>query len=145
MERSSWPKMLWRAVRRRCPWCGGRGAFFTGWFAKGSCCSTCGLRWRRGDVGFELGAAAIAAILTLGPLVSALGGVLAITWPSVAVWPLLVVLGTSALIVPIIMYPLSYTVWQSIDLVMRPVDVDDFDARRILDASSADLPGTPAD
>ena len=92
-----------------------------------------------------MGAAAIAAILTLGPLVSALGGVLAITWPSVAVWPLLVVLGTSALIVPIIMYPLSYTVWQSIDLVMRPVDVDDFDARRILDASSADLPGTPAD
>lgn len=145
MERSSWPKMLWRAVRRRCPWCGGRGAFFTGWFAKGPCCSTCGLRWRRGDVGFELGAAAIAAILTLGPLVLALGGVLAITWPSVAVLPLLVVLGTSALIVPIIMYPLSYTVWQSIDLVMRPVDVDDFDAQRILDASLVDLPSTPAD
>lgn len=137
--------MLWRAVRRRCPWCGGKGAFFTGWFAKAPSCATCGLRWRRGDVGFELGAATIAAILTLGPLVLALGITVAITWPSVAVVPLLVVLGVSALVLPIITYPLSYTIWQSLDLLMRPVDIDDFDAQRILDASLVDLGDNVAD
>ena len=137
--------MLWRAVRRRCPWCGGKGAFFTGWFTKGTCCATCGLRWRRGDVGFELGAATVAAGLTIGPLMATLGVVLAITWPSVAVVPLLAGLGVAALIVPIVTYPLSYTLWQSLDLVMRPVDIGDFDARHILEASRADLPSTPTD
>lgn len=145
VPRSSLLKMLWRAVRRRCPWCGGKGAFFTGWFAKGPSCATCGLRWRRGDVGFELGAAAIAAILTLGPLILALGIILAITWPTVAVLPLLVVLGAAAVILPIITYPLSYTIWQSLDVLMRPVEIDDFDARRILDASLVDLGDHAAD
>lgn len=137
--------MLWRAVRRRCPWCGGKRAFFIGWFAKGPSCATCGLRWRRGDVGFELGAAAIAAVITLGPLVVALGVTVAIMWPSVAVVPLLGALGVSALVLPIITYPLSYTIWQSLDLLMRPVAIDDFDAQRILDASLDDLGDATAD
>ena len=34
LARPSLPRMLWRGVRRRCAWCGGRGAFFTGWFSK---------------------------------------------------------------------------------------------------------------
>lgn len=90
------------------------------------------MRWRRGDVGFELGAAAMGAILTLGPLVVALGVGVAITWPDLAVLPLLIILGTSAVILPILAYPLSYTVWQALDLAMRPVDVDDFDVGQIL-------------
>ena len=56
MKRPPLPKMLVRGLFRRCAWCGGRGAFFTGWTKKQSHCATCGLKWRRGDVGYELGA-----------------------------------------------------------------------------------------
>lgn len=126
--------MLTRGVFRRCPWCGGRGAFFTGWFTKAPSCRTCGLRWRRGDVGFELGAAAIAAVLSLGTLVVLLVAALAITWPDTQALPLLAVLLPAAVVLPVVAYPLSYTVWQAVDLAMRPVEVDDFDAALILDA-----------
>jgi uncharacterized protein (DUF983 family) len=119
--------MLRRGLCRRCPWCGGRGAFFTGWFAKEPQCLHCGLRWRRGDVGFELGAAAIAAIICMGPLVLALGVMAAITWPELAIVPLVLVLGLGALVLPVLLYPSSYTTWQAIDIVMRPVSSDDFD------------------
>lgn len=118
--------MLLRGVVRRCPSCGGRGAFFTSWFAKDDACRTCGLRWRRDDVGFELGAAAVAAIIVMGPLVLLLGAVLALTWPDVAVGPMLAVFLPAAVILPVVLYPVSYTVWQAIDLVMRPPTADDY-------------------
>jgi uncharacterized protein (DUF983 family) len=122
--------MLLRGASWRCPWCGERRAFFTGWFAKGPACRGCGLRWRRGDDGFELGAATIGAIVTLGALVVALGASLVVTWPEVAVPALLIVLGTAALLVPLAIYPTTYTVWQALDLVMRPVGPSDFSDER---------------
>ena len=73
------------------------------------------------------GAAAIAAIICMGPLVVALGVMVAITWPELAVVPLVVVLGVGALVLPVALYPSSYTVWQAIDIVMRPVTPGDFD------------------
>lgn len=112
--------MLWRGLRRRCAWCGGRGAFFTGWFAKHEHCQTCGISWRRGYEGFELGALAISAVTCLGVLVVGLGIGVVATWPDVAVVPLLIVLGIGAVVVPIVIYPFSYTIWQGIDLAMRP-------------------------
>ncbi len=135
--------MLSRAVRRRCPWCGGRRAFFTGWFAKVAHCRSCGLRWRRGDVGFELGAAAVAAIMTLGPLVLALGVIMALTWPDIAVVPMLVALVPVALVLPVVAYPLSYTIWQAFDLVARPVRPEDFDAETIV-GGAFDHPPRPS-
>ena len=119
--------MLFRGARRACPWCGGRHAFFVGWFHKQDHCRSCGLRWRRGDVGFELGAASIAAIITLGPLIVGLGVMAAFTYPDIAVTPMLLVLGAGAVILPILLYPVSYTLWQALDIAMRPVAVDDFD------------------
>ena len=95
-------------------------------------------------MGFELGAASIAAVITLGPLVLGLGVMMAITWPEVAVGPMFVVLGTGALILPIVLYPISYTVWQAVDIAMRPVTIDDFDLLEPSEASSAD-PASPAD
>ncbi len=133
--------MLVRGARWRCPWCGGRRAFFTGWFAKAPSCRSCGLRWRRGDVGFELGAAAVSAIIVMGPLMLALGVGVALTWPDVAVVPLLAVLGSGAVVLPILLYPVSHTLWQALDLAMRPVSSDDFDLEvigRSLDVRSED-------
>lgn len=117
--------MLQRGLRRRCPWCGGEG-FFTGFSAKQESCATCGLRWRRGDVGYELGAAAVTAIITFGPLMLVLGVMVAVTWPEVEVVPMFAVLVVLAVVLPFVMYGPSYTVWQAIDIVMRPPEPTDF-------------------
>ena len=119
--------MIFRGARRACPWCGGRHAFFVGWFHKEAHCRSCGLRWRRGDVGFELGAASISAIITLGPLLLVLAAMVIVTWPEVEVVPMFVVLGIGAVVLPIVLYPVSYTMWQALDIAMRPVTVDDFE------------------
>jgi hypothetical protein len=78
-------------------------------------------------VGFELGAAAMAAIIAVGPLVLALGAFLAITWPEVRVLPTMAVFLVAGLVLPIVLYPMSYTMWQAVDLMMRPVEPQHFD------------------
>ena len=112
--------MLWRGARRRCPWCAGRKAFFTGWFRKQERCRTCEISWRRGDEGFELGALAISAVLVLGLLVVAMTIGIVATLPDVQVLTLLAILGVGAVVLPILLYPVSYTLWQGVDLAMRP-------------------------
>ncbi len=112
--------MLWRGVRRRCAWCGGRGAFFTGWFAKQETCRTCGITWRRGYEGFELGALAVSTVVCFGALVVGVGIGIVATAPDVEVLPLVLILGVGAILLPVVVYPVSYTIWQAIDLAMRP-------------------------
>ena len=69
----------------------------------------------------------MAAIIVLGPLILGLGVMAALTWPDIAVVPMLVVLGAAAVILPVVLYPVSYTMWQALDIAMRPVTADDFD------------------
>ncbi len=133
--------MLLRGATRHCPWCGGRGAMFVGWFKKAEHCQTCGLRWRRDDVGYELGAAAITAIITFGPLMLTLGAMVAISWPEVNVGPMFAVLVVMALGLPLLTYSLSYTIWQSIDIMMRPPTPDDFEILGTLDAPASGSAG----
>lgn len=140
--------MLLRGALRRCPWCSGRGAFFTSWFDKDEACRTCGLRWRRDDVGFELGAAAMASMIVLTPIIAGIALTLAFTWPEVEVVPMLIGCGVAGIVLPIVLYPVSYTMWQAVDLVARPVSVDDFDPAAVLDwtatpdgADGSDVPG----
>lgn len=68
---------------------------------------------------------AVSAVVCLGLLVAGLGVGVVMTWPEVAVVPLLVILGAGALILPVVVYPLSYTVWQAVDLAMRPPEPGD--------------------
>lgn len=119
--------MLWRGVRRRCPWCGGRGAFFTGWFAKQDRCRTCGLGWRRGYEGFELGALAISAMVCFGVLIAGLTVGIIATSPDIPVFGMVVTLGIAATVLPVIVYPVSYTTWQAVDLAMHPPEPNDPD------------------
>lgn len=112
--------MLVRGVLRRCPWCGDRRAYFTGWFSKDDACHACGLAWRRDDVGFELGAVVIATIVTFTAIIAAVAIGLVITAPEFATVGVIAVALAIAVVVPIVIYPISYTVWQAVDLIMRP-------------------------
>lgn len=63
---------------------------------------------------------AVSAIVCLGTLVTAFGITIALTWPDLPVLGLLVVLGVGALALPVLVYPISYTLWQGVDLAMHP-------------------------
>jgi len=113
-------KMLWRAVRRRCPNCGGRG-WFTGWFKHGERCVTCGYAFERQD-GFMLGVMSINIIITMVAILLAMGIGLAITLPDIAVGPIVVACVVAAVVVPIVGYPFVHYGWAAIDLKMRPLE-----------------------
>jgi uncharacterized protein (DUF983 family) len=116
-------RMLWRAVRRRCPRCGGQ-AWFVRWWKRLPRCRTCGFRYER-DSGFSLGAitmnigatfALIAVLLLVGFIAS---------YPDVAVVPMLVVGAFICFIFPAVFHPISYTLWTAIDIAMHPLDAAD--------------------
>jgi len=121
---------LLRGLFRRCAHCGGKGAFFTGWYSTQERCRTCGVKWQRNTEGFQLGAAAINIIVTGGSLLTVMSiGVIA-TYPEVPTWPLIVVVGAVAMLVGIGGYPMSYTMWFAIDLAMNQLSAEELDDAR---------------
>ncbi len=73
----------------------------------------------------------MAAIIVLGPLIIAMGVVLALTWPEVRVLPTTVVFLVVGAVLPVVLYPMSYTMWQAVDLLMRPVEPEHFDLEHL--------------
>ena len=126
--RPSFGRMVLRGMFRRCAWCSDRKAFFTGWFERRERCRGCGISWRRGDVGYELGAATINTIVTFGLLVIGTAVSVIATSPDIPVLPIVAGLVVAAIVIPIAIYPMTYTVWQAIDLAMRPPGPADFPA-----------------
>jgi hypothetical protein len=55
----------------------------------------------------------LAAVLVVGSILS---------YPDIAVVPMLIAAGLVAVLVPIVFYPFSYTIWAAVDLTMRPLD-----------------------
>ncbi len=115
------PRLLGRALRLRCPQCGG-GSLFRSWLAIRDRCPTCGLRTERGEDGYVVGAYMfnfMAAELLWAAVVVNL---LVFTWPTPP-WDLLLYGGGAMMIVmPFLCYPFSKTVFLAFDLVFRPAD-----------------------
>ena len=123
MQKSPRPvRMLMRGLFRRCPHCGTRGAFFTSWFRTQKTCRGCNLTWLRNTDGFMLGALAINFITTGGSLITTFAIGVVLTYPDLAILNLLISTISVTLIVGIFGYPISYTTWLAIDLIMRPLD-----------------------
>src|SRR6185436_189602 len=73
-------RLLGRALRRRCPNCGGPG-IFQGWFRMIKQCPTCGLPLERNEQGYAVGAYMFnIALAEIGFVICLIGGLL-ITWP----------------------------------------------------------------
>lgn len=121
--------LLFRGLTRRCPWCGDRRAYFTGWFARQDRCRACHHPYRRGDDAFELGATTANIILTfLTVLVAILVAVL-VTLPDIPTVPVVVIISAIAILGPALWYPVSFTLWQAVDLFMRKPDADELAGR----------------
>ena len=123
--------MLRRAVMLRCPWCGSRRTFVRRWFGKYDRCRTCGIRWRR-EEGFELGAVTINTVLTFIVLTAAMTIGFIRTSPDIPVVPMVLSLVGVAILMPIVIYPFTFTIWLALDLaVHRP------DAAELIEAAVA--------
>jgi uncharacterized protein (DUF983 family) len=123
--------MLARAMLLHCPWCGGKG-WTTGLLQRTERCRTCGYKYER-QPGFSLGATTMNTIVTFGLLALVLLVGTIASYPDIAVWPILAVAVGVTVLVPILFYPFSYTVWAAVDLLMRPLEpreVADAEAHR---------------
>ena len=113
------PVLLLRGLTRRCAWCGDRRAYFTGWFKREERCRNCGHGYRRGDSAFELGAVTANIILTFGTILMTILLLVAFTAPDVPIGTVTIVTAALGLVGPALFYPISFTLWQAIDLWMR--------------------------
>ena len=116
--------LFWRAIRLRCPNCGG-GPLFYSWLKPRKYCPSCGLPLERGEDGYQVGSymfnimasELIFAVLFLGILVA--------TWPSPP-WTALQIGGIILMIIaPFVFYPFSKTLFLAFDLVFRPPTRDE--------------------
>ena len=113
--------MLRRAVMLRCPWCGSRRTFVRRWLGKYDRCRTCGIRWRR-EEGFELGAVTINIVLTFIVLTAAMTIGFIRTSPDIPVLPMVLSLVGVAILMPIVIYPFTFTIWLAFDLAVHRPD-----------------------
>ncbi len=129
--------MMGRGALRRCPLCGGRGAWFRQWGRKDDRCHTCGFAWNRNTDGFMTGSMTINMIITFGLIFGVLVVMTIVTYPELPVAPLVAALLGIAVVVPLVIHPISYTLWLAIDLAMRPptaAELADADAHAPPDA-----------
>ena len=117
--------LLARALRLRCPHCGG-GPIFVTWSQLVPNCPVCGLGLERGEHGYWLGAyffnlMAVETVFTVWVV-----GFLMWTWPSPP-WTLFQVSTIILmLIVPFAFFPYSKTLFLAFDLMVRPPSEEDF-------------------
>lgn len=111
-------QMLERAVWLRCPQCGD-GALFDGWFAMREHCERCGLRFER-ESGYFVGAIyvnyAVTAVLCLGVPI-ALDVLI-----GVPLWTQLALAAAIAVLVPLVFFRYSRSLWLGIDHLVTAAD-----------------------
>ena len=114
-----------RALRLRCPHCGG-GPIFVTWSHLVPNCPVCGLGLERGEQGYWLGAyffnlMAMETVFTVWFV-----GFLLCTWPDPP-WRLFQASSIALMvIVPVAFFPYSKTLFLAFDLLVRPPTEEDF-------------------
>jgi uncharacterized protein (DUF983 family) len=104
----------------RCPRCGGSG-WWLSLTKRVPRCRSCGYRYER-EPGFSLGAITMNITVTFAALAVVLAVGIVSSYPHIAVVPMLVAGGLVVVVLPVLCYPMSYTVWAAIDLLMHPLD-----------------------
>jgi uncharacterized protein (DUF983 family) len=111
--------MLLRAMALRCPNCGQPGIFVS-WFRQQERCPRCNLVFERGESGYVVGAYMFNIIVAELIFAAVFVGTVLLTWPTPP-WTLLTYGGAALMILlPILFYPWSRTLFLAMDLVFRP-------------------------
>jgi len=110
-----------RALRRRCPNCGGRDLFTT-WFRMAATCPTCGLPLERNEEGYTVGAYMFNIALAEAAFVAVFVSILAVTWPNPPWQALTWISVVLMLLLPLVFYPYSKTLFLGMHLLFHPAD-----------------------
>lgn len=122
-------RMLWRGFLRRCPACGGKPTH-SSYATMLARCPTCDLRYER-IFGHSLGYIGLNTVVTFSVtfIVLLVGSLL--TFPDIAVVPLLIAMGVTTLVLPVLFLPSAHTMWTAVDLIARPLAPGEIDPRFI--------------
>lgn len=117
------PRLLRRGAALRCPVCGA-GDLFVGWFRIRARCLRCNFSLDRIE-GHWMGSLGLNIIVSFGVLLATLVAGITLTQPEIPVGPLIAAGATVSVVVPLLFFPFSKTLWSAIDLAMRPLEPDD--------------------
>lgn len=128
--------MLKRSVARQCPRCGDPD-IFEGYWTLADSCAACGI-WYEREPGYWIGAMIINTAVTIGLFLVVFTAAAVALWPDVP-WTSLL-FGTMALnlIVPILFYPYSKTIFVALDLSVRPLSDSESEAAESRHESDAE-------
>lgn len=104
---------IFRGLTHACPRCGCRKTH-TKYFSIKPSCPTCGLKFEK-EQGYWTGALAINFLLTGAFVITGIVIGLISTAPDIAVIPIISILMPLSIVLPVIFYPFSHTVWMAID------------------------------
>lgn len=116
-----------RALRLRCPACGG-GPVFVSWVTMCPSCPSCGIRYdREPEGGYWVGSNTINLFATEGTFAVSFVATLVATWPAPP-WDLMLWGGMALmLLLPVLYYPFSKTLFIAVDLTFRPDEPRDYE------------------
>ena len=122
-------KTLWRGLTLACGVCGRRGLFTTwGMFAMVEDCPNCGLHFERME-GHSLGAVAVNTVVSSALVLTVVSLALVVFGTDVSTSFLLLIAAPMGLIFPILFDPVSRTLWNALELLMRPAQPDELNQR----------------
>lgn len=118
-------RTLGRAIRLKCPRCGG-GPLFKHWLKMRDKCPVCGLRLERGESGYQVGSYMFNIVLSEMLFAAIFVVAVVWTWPSPP-WDFLQFGGAGLMLVaPFALFPFCRTLFLACDLIIRPnVDTPD--------------------
>ena len=111
---------IWRGIRKRCAVCGS-GDLFERRFRMRDHCPTCGTKFER-EAGFFVGALFVNFALTEVLMFAWLAGVTLATIPHPPVEWLIGGSVVICVVVPVVLYPFSKTLWFGIHVAVQPLD-----------------------
>jgi len=109
----------WRALGRRCPNCGSRG-LWERWLRMRDTCPGCGINLERGEHGYIVGAYMFNIVGAELVFAALFVGIVLWTWPDPP-WGWLQWGGVALMVLlPVLLYPFSKTLFLAFDLLFRP-------------------------
>lgn len=116
---------LRRGLTRRCAVCG-QGGLFRRWFSMVDDCPRCALHFERLE-GHWIGALAVNTMVTFGVMFVALGITMVAAYPDYPIATMLAVLLPIPIVMPLLFFPFSRTLWTAMDLLLRPLEPGEVD------------------
>ncbi len=120
------PTMI-RGLTLACPVCGTRG-LFRRWVKMVERCPTCHLRFERIE-GHWLGSLSINTVVSAVTLLAMVTAAMVITHADPPIPLLLGLCVAVAVILPVLLFPFTRTIWSAVDLLSRPLSPGEVDPR----------------